>query len=778
MNNSCLRQYSSFLKCAVLLTVVLLTTTFYAQQAATVPAADLTDQQVEARVNALLQKMTLDEKIGQLTQISGDMKPKTPDAIEFIRKRGAGSVLWAADAETIDRLQHVAMDESRLKIPILFGLDVIHGYKTIFPAPLAMASSWDPQMIEEGQGYAAREARAAGITWSFGPMVDIARDPRWGRIVEGAGEDPFLGAAIARAQVRGLQGPRLGTPDRVVASVKHFAGYGAADGGRDYDSSYIPDSQMWNVYLPPFKAAVDAGVGTVMSAYMDLNDVPATGNRFLLQEVLRDEWKFKGFVVSDAFAVGSLVTHGYARDRRDAAFKAIDAGVNMEMASGVYPEHLASLVQEGKISMARIDELVRPILEIKIRMGLFEHPYAGLDEAGRQAVFNTPAHKQFALRAAQRSIVLLRNQNGMLPLDRTGKKVSSIAVVGPVADLPRDIMGMWGVIGHPPDAGTVLQGIRDKVGKQIRVEYAKGPNIRREFPSFFETDLRLPADPAQTPEQAKAEFDKAVETARRCDLTILVLGETALMNGEAASVLSLNLAGQQQQLMESIAALGKPVVLVLINGRPLNISWAAEHVPAIVEAWMPGSQGGNAIADVLFGDVNPGGKLPVSWPRVTGQVPVYHEHNLTQNPETAPEFKSRYWDGLSSPLYPFGYGLSYTTFSYSNLQVSNPQPKVGESFSVSVDVENTGKVAGDEVVQLYVHQRAGSASRPIRELKGFQRISLAPGEKKTVQLSLGRNELQYWSGRWKKWIEEAEEFDVWVGGDSTASLHSSFKVVE
>ena len=736
--------------------------------------------QVESKTNELLRQMTLEEKVGQLSQMPGFPVPefirqngtKPEDAV---RKYGAGSVLWVSDPKEINRWQHVAVDESRMHIPIIFGLDVIHGYHTIFPDPLAMASSWDPKMVEAAQAVAAREARAAGITWTFGPMVDIARDTRWGRMMEGAGEDPFLGAAMARAQVLGFQGEQLGGPDHVLASVKHFAGYGAADGGRDYDASYVPEELMWNVYLPPFKAAIDAGAGTIMSAYMDLNDVPASGNRWLLHDVLRDAWNFNGFVVSDASAVHSLITHGYATDGEDAAYKAFSAGLNMDMASGTYLKFLPEEVRAGKISMQEIDDAVRPILEDKIRLGLFEHPY--IDESNIDRVFNDPQSQQAARVAVQRSVILLRNEGNILPLNRNNMK--SVAVIGPLGDATTDLLSMWGALTKPAPTVSILQGIKDKVGSDVHVEFAHGPNLWREIPSFFENipGLAIIAQPKQSAEEARKAIEDAVTLAKRSDASILVLGEIDLMSGEAASRSSLKLSGGQEELLEAVVETGKPVVLVLVNGRPLNISWAAEHVPAILEGWYPGGQGGNGIADILFGDANPAGHLPVSWPRSAGTAPVYYNHNLTQAPEDAPGFKSRYWDIVSTPLFPFGYGLSYTTFSYDNLKVSRSEAKIGSNIEVSVDVNNTGTRAGDAVVQLYIHQRAGSASRPVRQLKGFQRVNLAPGAKQTVHFTLGKNELQFWSPATRQWVVEPEPFDVWVGGDSTAKLHGEFRLM-
>ncbi len=732
-----------------------------------------TDADIKARVDALLAKMTLDDKIGQLNQAGAiAFGPNAPKIEDVVRKGGAGSVLWLNDTKRFNALQKIALEESPSKIPLLFGLDVIHGYQTIFPVPLAMAASWDPTLAERAQTIAARETRAAGLQWTFGPMVDIARDARWGRIVEGAGEDPYLGSAMAAAQVRGFQGQALGdAQDRVVASVKHFVGYGAADGGRDYDPVYLSEAQLRNVYLPPFHAAANAGAGTFMSAYMDLNNVPATGNAFILRDVLKGEWGFKGFVVSDAMAVGNLVIQGFARDGRDAAFRALHAGVDMDMASGTFPQNLPALVKDGTVATAEIDDAVRRILTVKVRIGLFEHPYT--DESLLAKVVASPEHKSEARSAAQRSMVLLRNEGKALPLS---KDVKRVAVVGPLGDSQDATDGSWMVFGHVSNAVTVLQGIKAKL-PNATVDFAPGPEIRREIPSFFDNLIPGPKKPPQTAEQGEDAFKQAIATAKTADTVIMVLGENANMAGEAASRASLDLPGRQQELLEAVVALGKPVVLVLLNGRPLAISWAAEHVPAILEAWEPGSEGGNAVADILFGDVNPGGKLPVTFPRRTGQAPLYYARTLTHSPEGSMMYNPRYWDGPVSPLYPFGFGLSYTAFAIDNLKVSMPQVKIGGSLAITADVANTGSLQGDEVVQLYIHQKAGSDSRPMRELKGFERVTLKPGEKKTVTFQLGPDELGYWSTSRKGWVQDAEAFDVWVGSDSTAKLSAGFTVV-
>jgi beta-glucosidase len=738
--------------------------------AAAVPAATLTDAQVEQKAAALLGQMTLAEKVGQLTQV-GAFPGMDPEGA--IRKGGAGSVLWLNDPKQFNALQKVAVEQTRLKIPVLFALDVVHGYHTIFPVPLAMAASWDPAGYEKAQAVAAREARAVGLHWTFAPMLDIARDARWGRMVEGAGEDPYLGSAMAAAQVRGFQGAYPGSPEHLIACAKHFAGYGAADGGRDYDPSYVPEGLLRNVYLPPFQAAAKAGVGTFMSAYMELNDVPATANRFLLRDVLRGEWAFKGFVVSDAFGVANLITQGFAADGAEAARRAVEAGLDVDMASGTLARNLAAEVEAGRLPMARIDAAVRPILATKIRMGLFEAPY--VDESKTAAVLATPAHRDEARRAAQRSMVLLRNEKQTLPLK---KDVASIAVIGPVADSKADTEGSWMVFGHQPAAVTILEGIRAKVGAAVKVTHAGGPQIRRDIPSMFEDLFPGAKTPPQPPAEAEAAFQQAVATAKNAEVVVMVLGEIASMSGEGASRASLDLPGRQQELLEAVMALGKKVVLVLVNGRPLTIPWAVEHVPAILEAWEPGSEGGNAVADILFGDVNPGGKLPVTFPRKAAHAPLYYARATTFQPEGSERYRSRYWDGAETPLFPFGYGLSYTAFTYANLKLTAAKVAVGQTATVSVDVKNTGAVAGDEVVQLYVHQRTGSDARPRREMKGFERVGLGPGETKTVSFKLGPDELRYWSTAQKRSVQEAARFDLWVGGDSTAATHAELEVTK
>jgi beta-glucosidase len=727
------------------------------------------DAEANRFVDDLLAKMTLEEKVGQMSQIALNTPDKTLRD-ERILKGEVGSFLFITDPKEINRLQHLAVEKSRLHIPLIFGYDVIHGFRTIYPVPIALAASWDPAQVEKVQSMAAREASSVGVNWTFAPMVDIARDPRWGRIMEGAGEDPYLGSRMAEAQVRGFQGEAIGAPNHILACVKHFAGYGAAEGGRDYDSSHISDEQLWNVYLPPFEAAVRAGAGSLMSAYMDLNGVPATGNRWLLQDVLRKKWGFQGFVVSDWASISSLTTHGFAAGPEDAAVRAVNAGVDMEMTTGVYRDNLPAAVKKGLVTQSTIDAAVRRILMTKYKLGLFKAPYVPSERSEKELV--STVQREAARRAAGRTAVLLRNEGGLLPLD---KNIKSIAVIGPLTDTKPDIMGSWSLAGHPADAVTVIEGMRKRFATgATKVLWAKGVEIERGQESIFDDQFPSPKPVLTTDADRETEFNHAVDLVKQADVAVLVLGEAQTMSGERASRSSLTLPGKQQQLLEAAVATGKPVVLVLINGRPLDITWASQHVPAILEAWYPGTEGGNAIPDLLFGDAVPGGKLPVTWPRNVGQVPIHYAQNLTQIPE-APD--TRYWDGSSGPLYPFGYGLSYTNFSLGGMKTSAKSVKSGESMTVSIDVQNTGKVIGDQVVQLYTHQRSGSSSRPVRELKGFRRITLKPGERQMVELTLDTKELGFWSPQTHKWSIEPGTFDLWLGTDSTANEHTTFEVL-
>jgi beta-glucosidase len=725
------------------------------------------DQEARAFADKLIAKMTIAEKLGQMTQVPLNSPPVRPADV-LARTGDVGSFLFITDATEINRLQHVAVEQSRLHIPLLFGYDVIHGFRTIYPVPIAMAASWDPASAELAQSMAAREARATGIQWTFAPMVDIARDPRWGRILEGAGEDPFLGSRMAEAQVKGFQGAYLGEPDHIMACVKHFAGYGAASGGRDYEESNISDEQLWNVYFPPFHAALEAGAGSLMSAYMDLNGVPATGNKFLLHDVLRDDWNFHGMVVSDWQSVESLTTHGFAKDPADAAARAVNAGVDMEMSSTTFRDTLPAALHSGLVTEATINNAVRYILVAKYKLGLFKNPYSDPTLAASQMV--TPEQRSTARRIAARTAVLLRDEDNVLPLAATAK---SIALIGPLADSKADIMGSWSLAGHPQDSVTVLEGMRTHYGAD-HIHYTTGVEIERDQPSIFDAQFSSPKPTMTTDAQRDTEFHHALDLIHQSDVAVLVLGELQSMSGERASRSSLDLPGKQEQLLEAAVATGKPIVLVLLNARPLNITWASTHVPAILEAWYPGTEGGNAIADLLSGDANPGGKLPFAWPVTIGQIPINYARNLTQIPE-APN--TRYWDGTSAPLYPFGYGLSYSTFTTSNLHIAAPTVHAGSTVQVSIDVQNTSNRPGDEVVQLYTHQRAGSASRPVRELKGFLRVSLKPNETRTITLPLHTKDLGFWSPATHHWSMEPGTFDLWVGTDETATAHTTFDLL-
>jgi beta-glucosidase len=706
---------------------------------------------VEQRVNALLAQMTLEEKLGQLQQLDGEGNGNfRPEHLELIRKGLLGSTLNVRGAQRTNQVQRVAMNESRLKIPVLFGFDVIHGYRTIFPIPLAEASSWDPALAERSAAVAAQEANNAGLRWTFAPMVDIARDPRWGRITEGAGEDPFLGAAFARARVRGFQGDDYGAADKILACAKHFAAYGAAEGGRDYNTTDLSENTLREIYLPPFKAAVDAGVGTLMSSFNAINGVPASANAFTLTKVLRDEWKFDGFVVSDYTSVRELINHGTAANEEEAAAAALNAGVDMEMVSRSYNQFGPQLLKQNKLTKPTIDEAVRRILRIKFRLGLFDRPYT--DEAREPTSLLRPESIRLAREVASRSMVLLKNDRETLPLN---KNAGSIAVIGPLADDRRAPLGWWSGDGKEENTVTPLAGIKAKVSAQTKVGYAKGCDVLGD---------------------SAAGFQEAVDLAKASDVAIVFVGEIHEMVGEAASRATLDLPGRQMELVQSIHATGKPTVVVLVNGRPLSVGWIVNNVPAILESWMGGTQSGNAIADILFGDVNPGGKLPVTFPRTVGQVPIYYNHmNTGRPPEAQNRYTSKYFDAPWTPLFPFGYGLSYTTFKISNLQLSAPRIPSNGKLTVSVEVENTGRRAGDEVVQLYIRDLVATMTRPVKELKGFQRLSLQPGEKRRVEFVLGPEQLGFWN-REMKYIVEPGEFRVMVGNNSIDVLEANLTV--
>ncbi|MEO3691995.1 beta-glucosidase BglX [Roseateles paludis] len=727
--------------------------------------AQLSDDAVRARVDALMARMTLEEKAGQITQhfVFQDVPNEEARAAKEVAAARGGSVLLLKTAADINRFQKMAL-QTRLGIPLLVGFDVIHGFHTVMPVPLALAASWDPSVAQEAQAVAAREARAVGIHWTFAPNVDIGRDARWGRTVEGAGEDPTLGSAMAVAQVKGFQGAFIGAPGHVIAGPKHFAGYGASLGGRDYDEVDLSDSQLWNVYLKPFKAAVDAGAGNIMSAYMGLNGVPASGNHWLLTEVLRKSWGFKGFVVTDAGAAFDLTTHGYTRDRAEAGKQALMAGVDMEMTKPFDSQvfgHLPDLVAKGEVPVARLDEAVRRVLEAKVRMGVFEKPL--VDEAEAAKVLADPAHRDVARRAAERSFVLLRNDKQLLPLK--GSSLKSVAVIGPLADAARDTAGPWIFAQNDAETVTVLAGLKAKLGAKVKLSYSPGVSMpKRANKSIFPEPLPVTVDDGK-------EIARAVQLAKQSDVAVLVLGEAQIMSGENASRSSFDLPGRQQELLAAVMATGKPVVALLMSARPLDLKGVQPQ--ALMQIWYPGTQGGAAVANVLTGEVSPGGKLPFTWPRNIGQVPLNYAQLQSHFTHAITE---RYWNEPNTPLYPFGFGLSYSSFAIENLALSQPVLKAGETLKLSATLRNTGARKADEVVQLYVRQKAGSAARPVRELKAFSRVTLDAGASQTVQFELPASELQYWSAAVRRFVLETGDFDVFIGNDATAKLQGKFQL--
>ncbi len=744
---------------------------------------------VERKVETLLARMTLEEKLGQLQQSGGDVAGKAePRIIEEARSGRLGSTLGVRGARNANELQRVAVEGTRLKIPIIFGFDVIHGYRTIFPIPLGEAASWDPSAAERSAYVAATEARAAGLHWTFAPMVDVAHDARWGRIAEGSGEDTYLGSAFARARVRGFQGSDYSAPDRVVACAKHFVAYGAAEGGRDYNTTDMSEQRLREVYLPPFKAAVDAGVGTLMSAFNDLNGVPTSGNRSTLTNILRGEWGFDGFVVSDYTSVTEMIAHGYAADGADAARLALWSGVDMEMVGRLYNQNGAQLLRQGKLKMADVDEAVRRVLRVKFRAGLFERPY--VDESRESSILLNAEHLRTAREVAARSLVLLKNERETLPFR---KDVRTVAVVGPLADDPRAIIGNWSGDGRPQDSLTLLQGIRALVSPRTRVLYEKGVAIEgRGVLGNYDAPPPNPSaaggtnvaaageiDPARlaTTPTERDSIERAVRAARDADVVVVAVGETADMSGEAAARTSLDLPGRQSELLQAIHQTGKPYAVVLMNGRPLSVNWAAENSPAILETWFAGTRGGEAIAAALFGDYNPGGKLPVTFPRNVGQAPFYYNQTATGRPPTSEKYTSKYLDVPVAPLYPFGHGLSYTTFRLSNLRLSAPRINASGSVDVNVDVENTGRREGDEVVQLYIRDVVASRVRPVKELKGFQRVTLQPGERRTLTFKLTPAELSFYNQE-MRFVVEPGTFKVMAGRSSAdpQMLEAAFEV--
>jgi beta-glucosidase len=712
---------------------------------------------IERRVDALLARMTLDEKIGQMSQSTSMKTPVSEQIKAEIRAGRWGSFLNAGSPADRAEAQRIAMHESRLGIPLLFGRDVIHGYKTIFPIPLGQAASWDADLIEQAARMAAREASAEGIRWTFAPMIDIARDPRWGRVAESLGEDPYLASALTVAMVRGFQGKNLADAASLAACAKHFAGYGAAEGGRDYNSAWIPELLLREVYLQPFHAGRDAGVATFMTAFEALNGVPATANRFLLQEILRGEWKYDGMVVSDYEAVTEMIRHGYARDAADAAREAVSAGLDMEMVSTAYHDHLKPLVESGAVKMADIDAAVRDILRLKFRLGLFENPIPA-----PVVVQPSAESRALARRAAIESAVLLKNDNGLLPL-----AAGTVAIIGPLADSPVDQMGTWSMDGDGADVETPLAALRAQLGAGH---------------VFFARGLQNSRDTSQSG------FPAAVEAARRADVAVLFLGEEHILSGEARSRAFLDLPGAQEALFDAVAGTGKRVVVVIMAGRPLTFHRVAARAGAVLYAWHPGTMGGPAIADLLLGKTAPSGRLPITFPRTVGQVPIYYAHLSTGRPPdeavlgipmgspvNPKDYTSRYIDVDFTPAYPFGFGLSYTTFQYSNLRLSAPVLNAGGRLTVSADITNRGAREGSETAQLYIHDVVASVVQPVRKLRGFERLTLKAGETRTVAFTLTPADLAFYNQQMRL-VTEPGKFQVWIAPDAAHGVMGEFEL--
>jgi beta-glucosidase len=714
-----------------------------------------TTAEEEKAIDALLSEMTLVEKIGQMTLFTSDWDQTGPTLREGYRediKAGrTGAIFNAHTADYNRELQRMAVEETRLGIPLIFGYDVVHGYRTIFPIPLGEAATWNIALAEETAQIAAREAASAGLHWTFAPMVDVARDPRWGRVMEGNGEDVFLGNAITEAKVKGFQGEDLADPFTVVACAKHYAAYGAAQAGRDYHTVDISERSLRETYLPPFKIALDAGVGTFMTSFNEVDGQPASGNYHLLTEILRDEWGFEGFVVTDYTSINEMVPHGIVANEADAGELAVNAGVDMDMQGAVYYNYLEKQVTEDKVKLARIDQAVRQILRIKYALGLFEDPYRYNDMERQATNIFTPSHRATARATARESLVLLKNENNALPLR---KNISQLAVIGPLAESQEDMLGAWHADGRAGDCVSLLTGIQAALGKTTNISYTPGVSVEGD------DETGIPA---------------ALAAARLADAVIVVAGEKWTMSGEAASRTSITLPGKQAELIRQLHQIGKPVIVILLNGRPLDLTNIIDHSDAILEAWYPGSEGGHAVADILFGDYAPVGKLPITFPRSLGQVPIYYNMKNTGRPyDPGNKYTSKYLDESNDPLFPFGFGLSYTTFSYGTPTVTKAVSEGDFTATVSIEVTNSGKRSGREVVQLYVHDLVGSVTRPLRELKGFQLVDLAAGESKTVQFTLGKEELSFLR-RDMTWGMEPGTFDIYIGGDSRATQKVSFE---
>ena len=732
---------------------------------------------IEKKIDSLLALMTLEEKVGQMVQYNGfwDVTGPTPKGgntkkkYEDLRKGRVGSMLTVRGTKEVRAVQKIVTEESRLGIPLIIGFDVIHGYKTLSPIPLAEAASWDLEAIEKSAKIAAAEAAASGINWTFAPMVDISRDPRWGRVMEGAGEDPYLGSKIAKARVSGFQGKDLSDPLTVAACTKHFAGYGFAEAGREYNKVDLGTITLHNIVLPPFKAAVEAGSRTFMTGFNELNGIPVTANKHLLRDILKKEWNFDGFVVSDWASIEELMTWGYTKDRAETAVRAANAGVDMDMEGNIYIEELAQMVKAGKVKEEILDEAVRRILRVKFELGLFEDPYKYCDPEREKEVIGNPAHIEAVRDMAKKSIVLLKNENNLLPLQ---KKKQTIALIGPLADENNSPLGSWR-LGSDDHTGVSLKTGLEAYSKN-KINYAKGVELVSNDAQFTK-ELHINTTDATG-------IQEAVEIAKNADVVIMALGEHGFMTGEGRSRTNIDLPGLQQELLEAVYEVNKNIVLVLQNGRPLTINWADQHIPAIVEAWQLGSQSGHAIAEVLYGDYNPSGKLPMTFPRSVGQIPIYYNHKRTGRPvDPAPGdeqvFWSHYIDEENTPLYPFGFGLSYTEFSYKNLQLDKKEIKNNEKLQLSVEVSNTGNYDGREVVQLYIQDLYGSIVRPVKELKGFELVNLKKGETQTLSFELGPKELGFYNET-GEYVIEPGEFKVFIGGSSQTSLEDSFSIIE
>ncbi len=717
-------------------------------------------------IDGLMRKMTLDEKIGQLNLPgSGDIvtgQARNTDIAKKIREGKVGGLFNIKSVEKIKEVQRIAVEESRLKIPLIFGMDVIHGYESVFPIPLALSASWDMQLIENSARIAAIEASADGINWTFSPMVDICRDPRWGRIAEGSGEDPFLGSEISKAMVKGYQGNDLKKDNTIMACAKHFALYGAAEAGRDYNTVDMSRQRMFNDYLPPFKAASDAGAGSFMASFNEIDGIPATGNKWLLTDVLRKTWGFKGFVVTDYTGINEMVDHGVG-DLQTASAMALNAGIDMDMVGEGILTTIKKSLPEGKITLAKIEEACRRILEAKYKLGLFEDPYRYCNEArAKSEVFND-AHRKAARETATQTFVLLKNKNNLLPLKKSG----TIALVGPLANNKHNMPGTWSVAARFDEAISVLQGMKELAGSKVNILYAKGSNLDAD--SAFEERAGMFGKSFQRDNRTEEQLiQEAVDIALQSDVVVAALGESAEMSGESSSRSTLNIPKTQRNLLKALLKTGKPVVLLLFCGRPLTIKWEYENVPAILNVWFPGSEAGYAIADVLFGDVNPSGKLTTTWPQSVGQIPLYYAHKNTGRPlqgEWFQKFRSNYLDISNEPLFPFGYGLSYTTFSYSDFRLNKTKLKSAEQLTASITVTNTGNKEGKEVVQLYIRDIVGSVTRPVKQLKGFQKISLKPGESKTVHFTITPELLKFYNYN-LVYDWEPGEFEIMIGPDS------------